>query len=151
MYSYMKTKVTDDWIISKENNDLADSFDDVAANAKGFELTRAPQHKYTFWANYNFPMGDRGSLDLLTLFAYTGEQYQNALNIKINQAPAFTRWDARVSWASPTRKYRASAYVHNINNDLGIISMDTYQNFGRRAQTTAPRTWGVEFRVQFGN
>ncbi len=150
MYSYMNTEVTEDWIISKEQNDLADSFENIAVNAKGFDLTRSPEHKYTVWANYNWPMGERGTLNFLTFYGYTGKQYQDVLNVKINEAPSFDRWDARITWDSPTKKYRVAAYINNIMDELGIISLETAPNFGRRAATTMPRTWGVQFKMKFG-
>lgn len=150
VYSYMNTRITADWIISKENNDLADSFDDIDVNHKGSELTRAPKHKYTLWGNYNYPLGDNGNLDLLLLYAYTSEQYQAVLNVRINQTPDFDRWDARLTWTSPTKKFRVTGFVQNIQDKLGVISIETGQNFGRRATTTSPRAWGIEFQVKFG-
>ena len=146
----MNTEVTDDWIISKENNDLADSFEDIDVNAKGFDLTRSPRHRFTLWFNYAWPLGDAGMVDFMSLYAYTDEQYHDVLNIPINQAPSFERWDARVSWHSPTKKYRVAAFVNNITNELGIEDQNTGPIFGRHASTSAPRSWGVQLQMQFG-
>ena len=148
--SYMDTEVRDDWIISTENNDLADTFEARDINLKGQELVRAPEKKATLWANYNVPLGNRGKIDFMTIYGYTGVQHQEILNLPINKAPSFDRWDFRATWTSVDRRYRVSAFVNNVEDELGIISIETLQNTGRRATTTSPRTWGIQFKARFG-
>ncbi len=151
LHSYMRTEIDSDFFISLDGNVWADRLSTDIVNARGNELNRAPRHKFTLWANYTIPMGDQGRINLLGSYAYMGEQYQNVLNSRINQTPAFERWDARATWDSPTERYQLAAYVKNITNELGILEMRTANNFARIADTTAPRSWGIEFRMRFGS
>ena len=151
-YSYLDTKVTDDFFLSKLGNDLGPEIQaDELANTKGFRLVRSPRNKLAVWANYTLLLGDRGSLDFFSSYAYTGDQYQDVFNVRINKMPSFSRWDARISWRSATRKYKVTAWVNNIEDELGITSIETAQNNGRRAVTTAPRIWGLQFQAKFGD
>ena len=150
-YSYLDTEVTSDLFLSKLGNDLADDIGaDVLQNAKGFRLVRAPENKFTLWANYALSLGNRGRIDFFTSFAHTGDQYQDIFNVRINRMPSFQRWDARISWQDPRGRYQVSAWINNIENELGITSIETAPNTGRRATTTAPRIWGLEFKTRFG-
>ena len=101
--------------------------------------------------NYTLPLGRRGVVNFLTSYAYTDKQYSDILTDRINEAPAYERWDFRVTWDSPTEKYRLSAYVKNIRDELGIIQIRAPNyNALRTADTTRPRSWGLEFRMRFG-
>ena len=150
MHSYINTEVTSDYFVSKLNNDWSLDESDELLNVKGAKLNRAPEHKVSLWANYTWPMGDRGVIDFLASYSYMGEQNNNIIDHKVNRSPAYERWDARATWDSPTGKYRFAAFVKNITNELGIIEMRTGANFGRFVETTPPRSWGVEFRMRFG-
>ncbi len=152
MYSYMRTEITSDFFVSTENNPWRRNDVIEQVNTRGNDLNRSPRDKLTFWGNYTLPLGDRGRINFFGAYAYMGERYYDVLNYRINQAPAYHRWDARATWDSPTGRYRIAAFVKNIANELGIVEMRFgFNNFTRIADTTPPRAWGLEFRVRFGN
>lgn len=151
IYSYMETEITSDFFVTRDQNEWSAFTSSESVNLNGGELNRAPRNKFTLWANYQLLLGDRGRINLLASFGYTDEQYFNVLNDRINEAPSHLRWDFRATWESEAGKYRVSAFVKNITNELGIVELRPGENFTRNADTTKPRIWGIEFRARFGN
>ncbi len=151
LYSYMRTEITDDFFVSEAGNPFATTFGTETVNVKGNELNRAPRHVFTAWVNYSLPMGEYGTLGALTAYSYMDEQYWDVLNGRINQSPSFYRLDTRLNWDSPRQRYRVSAFVKNMTDELGIVDMRGGPNLQRVADTTLPRVWGIEVRVRFGD
>lgn len=151
-HSYMETEITRDFFITREQNEWSAFTSNEVVNLKGGELNRAPRNKVTVWANYRIPLGGkREAINLLGSFAHTDAQYFNVLTDRINEAPCFQRWDFRATWDSAVGRHRISAFVKNITNELGIVEIRAAENFGRVADTTKPRIWGLEFRMRFGD
>ena len=150
MHSYMETEITSDYFVSRSSSFSAFPSDELI-NLKGSELNRSPRHKYTLWANYRLPLGNNGEINFLTSYSYTDKQRYDVIPDRINEAPSFERWDFRATWDSARGKYRLSAFVKNIENELGLIQIYANENFSRIADTTKPRYWGIEFRMRFGD
>ena len=148
-YSYMETEVTEPFIVSRTDNLWSSVISDESEDLNSGELNRAPRHKASLHGKYSLPLGDRGKLNFILSYAYTDAQYHNILNDRINEAPAFDRWDFRATWDSATGRYRLSAFVKNVANELGIVQLYPGQNFSRIADTTSPRSWGLEFRMRY--
>ncbi len=149
-HSYMDTEITDDFLVTRQSNPWSSFTSNEIINLKGAELTKAPRNRFTLWANYRIPLGEKGRINLLAIYAYTDEQYFDLVPDRINEAPSFQRWDFRATWDSARDKYRVSVYVKNIADELGIVAIRTGENFARIADTTKPRIWGLEFRMRFG-
>ena len=150
-YSYSDTQFSKDFFVSRADNFWSSFASNENENVKGNELNRAPRNKISLRGNYQIPLGDRGRLNFSLSYAYNGAQYFNVLNDRINQVPSFDRWDFRASWDSAAGRYRLSAFVKNIDHELGIIQLNAGPNFVRTASTTRPRSWGLEFRLRFGD
>lgn len=150
VHSYMETEITSDFFVSRELNPWSAFTSSDQVNLRGGELNRSPRNKYTLWANYRIPMGDNGTINLFGSFAHTDQQYFDVLPDRINEAPSYQRWDLRATWDSAAGRYRVSAFVKNITNELGIVEIRPSENFGRIGDTTKPRVWGLEFRIRFG-
>ena len=150
LYSYMKTEIQSDFYVAQQGNLWSSSNDPEPLNVKGNSLNRSPAHKFTIWGSYTWPLGRNGHLEFLSSLSYTDEQYQDVINIDINRTPAFSRWDARLNWDSATGRFRASLFGVNLGNELGIRELFAERNLARMADTVAPRTIGVEFRMRFG-
>ena len=151
-YSYMNTEIKSDFFVSTLENPWRNRNIAENVNTRGNDLNRSPRDKVSAWATYRVPLGNNGRLTFFASYAYMGERYYDVLNYRINQVPAFDRWDARMIWESVTGMYRVTGFVKNVADELGIVMMrPTQRNFGRTADTTAPRAWGLEVRVRFGN
>ena len=122
----------------------------------GEPLPRVPFHKATAWAEYTQSLGNNGRVIYLTSINWTDE-FPAAGTPKrdgpLVTAPAFARWDARVSWMSANEQWNVSGFVNNILDKVGVRNMFNYNvegGFRRAIEPTNPRMWGVEVQYKFG-
>ncbi|MCA1792228.1 MAG: TonB-dependent receptor, partial [Thioalkalivibrio sp.] len=70
-----------------------------------------------------------------------------------DRAPEYYRWDARLTWTSPTESFIVSGFVNNILDDIGVRQITRTaesQNYLRAAVPTDPRLMGIELTYRFG-
>ncbi len=122
----------------------------------GEPLPRVPKHKYTAWADYVQNLGNRGTVTYLTSVAWTDEfpaAGRPTAASPLSVAPAFLRWDARVSWTSMDQQWTIAGFVNNILDEIGVRNQFTYaesQGHRRVIEPTNPRWWGLEVHYKFG-
>lgn len=156
-FSYTPSKFTKDFFVINDFDPEAPngvfSPEDRTINANGRGLPQVPELKAAAWAQYGIPMGSKGNFDLQTSLSWIDEVYSTIFEDERDLAPAYFRWDARVTWQSTTGKYTASAYVNNILDDIGIRQiLPGVEETGwrRSAVVTEPRIFGVEFQYKIG-
>ena len=122
----------------------------------GEPLPRVPFHKATAWAEYTQSLGSNGRIIYLTSINWTDE-FPAAGSPKrdgpLTTAPAFARWDARVSWTSASEQWNVSGFVNNILDKVGVRNMfnyDMWSGYRRAIEPTNPRMWGLEVQYKFG-
>ena len=127
----------------------ADDFQDtnrvpIPRDHSGDELPQMPNHKFAATAAYHMPLADRGTLQLLGTWSYTGARWpQRAGNIPKNEIPAYSRLDLRANWDSADGVWSTSVYVQNVFDKIGIsesISIDL------QGSLTEPRQIGAQVR-----
>jgi outer membrane receptor protein involved in Fe transport len=122
----------------------------------GEPLPRIPETKWTVWAEYTIQMGDNGKVVGMTALSYTDEFGAAGRPLPAGglvTAPDFMRWDARIGWESADDQWAVTAFVNNINNEIGTRNMFSYSSQGgyRRAiEPTNPRMAGLEVHYKFG-
>ncbi len=150
--SYTDAQFTDDFsVVDVVNPATPDTiFTAAELTRSGFDgasLPKIPKWKFTVWGDYTWPLGSSGTLDLYTTVGWTDEFYFDApFERSIDRAPAFTRWDARVSWRSANQNWDVSAWVNNITEEFGLRQMDegsSGDNFLRSVTTSDPRVFGL--------
>jgi iron complex outermembrane receptor protein len=122
----------------------------------GEPLPRVPKHKFTGWAEYVLRLGDNGTVTFLTSVAYTDEFPAAGRPLPATPlvtAPDYTRWDARVGWASAAGQWNVSAFVNNITDEVGVRNQFVYselEGHRRVVEPTNPRMYGLEVQFKFG-
>jgi len=123
--------------------------------------TGEPQLSAALGASYVWTLGAAGNLDLSAMYAYRGEsrcnedsRLQGTCQVSPNfQVGAATnRMDLRLGWSSDGNRYGVAAYVDNVLDDRYVTGVNnlTANTFGTPfASVSAPRTYGVEFKVGF--
>ncbi len=156
-FSYTPSEITTDFnVIDDFNPNTPNSIfspEDRTINAKGRSLPRVAEWKWTAWAQNQWSLGDRGVLNLNTSLSWIDDVYFTVFEAERDQAPAYFRWDARMTWTSVTGKYSVNAFVNNILDDIGIrqVLPEVEETGWRRsAMTTEPRIFGLEFVWKMG-
>ncbi len=158
-WSYTKAEFTEDFAVVDVNNPLKPGsiFTAEEQTVSGFDgssLPKIPEWKFTVFANYNMPLGERGNVDFFTTVGYTDDFFFAApFERDLDRAPSFTRWDARASWTSNDTQWQVSAFVNNITGELGARSLENEGgeewNYLRTATTTDPRVYGMTLSYSF--
>jgi iron complex outermembrane receptor protein len=128
-------------IYTSENNA------DRAQDLQGLSLPQIPDMKYTVYASYGFDLGDSGTIDLFSTYSYIDDVYFAAFEDPLDLAPAYDRIDLRATWMSRSEEWQVSAFVNNVQNEIGIRQIQRgteSEGFRRSGQVTEPRVYGVE-------
>jgi iron complex outermembrane receptor protein len=128
-------------LYTSENNS------DRARDLQGLSLPQIPDTKYSLYATYGFDLGDAGTLDLFSTYSYIDDVYFAAFQNPLDLAPAYARVDLRATWMSRSEEWQVSAFVNNVQNEIGIRQIqrgNEDEGFRRSGQVTEPRVYGVE-------
>lgn len=151
-WSYTKAEYSGSFeVVDTTNPDLPGSvFTAAERTFTGFDgasLPKIPEWKATAWFNYTWPMADRGRVDFFTTVGWTDEYFFSApFERDLEATPAFTRWDARVSWNSPAEEWEVSGFINNITGELGVRQLQSLGedwNFQRQVTTNDPQVYGL--------
>lgn len=125
---------------------------DRVRDQKGNPLPRIPEMKASAYAQYNWQLGENGSLDLVGTYAWLDEVYFSAFQDELDRAPAYSRVDLRATWTSPAERWIVSGFVNNVFDEIGIrqiLRNGAENGYRRTAQVTEPRVYGVELTFNF--
>jgi outer membrane receptor protein involved in Fe transport len=104
-------------------------------NIKGNQMLRVPEYKADAYAQYAWPVpGDRGTLTFLVDYSYIDDVFFDVFENPEDQAPDYSRVDARITWLSSDTSWTVAAFVNNIFDDIGIRQIeasDESQDFRR--------------------
>ncbi|MFT6117930.1 MAG: iron complex outermembrane receptor protein, partial [Candidatus Azotimanducaceae bacterium] len=120
---------------------------DRAQDLQGLSLPQIPEMKYTLYASYGLDFGDGGTVDLLSTYSFIDDVYFAAFQDPLDLAPAYDRLDLRATWMSRSEEWQVSAFVNNVQNEIGIRQIQRgteSEGFRRSGQVTEPRVYGLE-------
>ena len=114
----------------------------------GSQLPQQPNHKLSFTAAYTTPLQDMGTLQLLSIFSFTGKRWPNIGNVPIQEIPSYERWDLRANWTSVDEQWAVAVYVQNVLNKVGLQEWIPTSTVGQpaMARLTESREFGVQVR-----
>ena len=126
----------------------------VPIQLKGKQLLQVPERKYGGQVQYALDFADRGKVLLIANYSWISKVYFTAFQSKADAAPAYARTDIRALWTSPSTTWKASAYVSNVFDEIGLRQIDHYgggeaSNFRRSGAGTNPRQIGVEVSYEY--
>jgi outer membrane receptor protein involved in Fe transport len=161
-FSYTKTKYDSDYFIAVNDDPdhPASLFGNgttnpelFTLNAKGDQLKRIPEDKYTLWGSYDWPT-NVGNFQFRTSYSYTGEFYDAGFESEKDLIPDRFRVDASIMWRSLNDKLSVRGFVNNLTDEDNIRGAGTATESGNWAVTgsvLAPRFYGVDIRYHWGN
>lgn len=114
----------------------------------GNRLTRAPENKYTLFAQLDVPVGP-GYARLRADYQHTGEYFFDPSNNPEILVDSFSTVDARLSWRPNHEDWEVALWAKNLGDET--YPQHIIKNNGIGFTVFAPpRTWGATLRVRFG-
>lgn len=120
---------------------------DRARDVKGNKLQQVPDSKFSLFGSYNLSMGGSGAINFLVNYSWIDDVYFSAFETELDKAPAYARVDLRATWTSPGTNWIVSAFVNNVEDEIGIRYIERHNNddgYRRNGQVTEPRLYGLE-------
>jgi outer membrane receptor protein involved in Fe transport len=121
-------------------------------NAKGNQLKKIPEDKYTVWGAYDWPT-NIGNITFRASYAYTGEYYDQGYERRLDLVPDRFRADASVMWRSVSNAWSVRAFVNNLTDESNLRDVNTAtesSNWRMTGANLTPRFYGFDIRYQYG-
>jgi iron complex outermembrane receptor protein len=116
----------------------------------GMRPTYTPEKKGNVGIQYEFRLGNAGTLTPRMDVSYTGNMYANAVNTVRTLLDSYTLFSARLTWRSPEDVWEVAAEGTNLDEELYYITRADLSGSGMIWQQPAPpRDWGITFKRKF--
>jgi iron complex outermembrane receptor protein len=158
-FNYTHSEYTDNFTVNDPNDpsrppSLFDPLS-IPIDLDGKQMLQVPEMKAGAFAQYSWPMGDRGNLTFLVSWTWIDQVYFSAFESKEDAAPSYQRTDARIGWTSPGGSWNVAGFVNNVFDEIGLRQVDHYGaieelDFRRWGSNTIPRQFGFEVDYKFG-
>lgn len=117
----------------------------------GHQLPMQPNHKWALSASYERPLVGalEGDLQLLGTYSWVDERASDLSNLPVSTLPAYSRFDLRGTWTSPSKSIATSLFVQNVFDEIGVIEylhVSTIAGNPAQGTLTKPRQIGLEVR-----
>ena len=143
--SFLQTEYDDDFFVS-------DNKTNTIRNAKGNELNRSPNSKFSLAAYYRQPM-ETGTLLLTGNYTHVGEQFVTVFNDDIETIDSYSQLNGRISWQPNSERYEVSIYGSNLTDELSYANDYSVSGLAdgvrRSGRPISPRNYGLELAVFF--
>ena len=118
----------------------------------GMVTPYTPKWKWSFGAQYDFDLGDKGTLTPRIDGSYQSTLYSNALNGPLNQINPYTLWNAKLTYRPTSGGWETSVGVTNLTNKLYYVTTFDLTGAGGGSvdgQPGMPREWLVTVKKSF--
>ncbi len=120
----------------------------------GNDLPRAPRYTLNLAAQYDFGIGDFGTLTPRVNFYASDDVFFRAANDTTDKQDNYTKWDLRLSWSSADTRWSVEGFVENLTDEDIIQSQIVSSSLIGWPLSTAldePKTMGVRIGYRFGS
>jgi iron complex outermembrane receptor protein len=120
----------------------------------GETLNRAPEYTIVLSAQYDWLLGDAGTLTARADYYWQDDVYYRVQNIARHRADSFHTTDLRLVWTSAGERWLVDAFVRNLSdedNQSGLTVSDGLSTGNNSFDSYfPPRTYGVRLGFRFG-
>ncbi|WP_128893252.1 TonB-dependent receptor [Erythrobacter sp. HKB08] len=124
----------------------------VQVNLKGNKLPQAPEMKASVGVQYTYDFDSGMTLVPRFDVAFTGEQYGNVFNGRVNRIAPFVQANAQIQLNAPDNQWFVRGFVQNIfdsNSTTGLYVTDASSGLFTNIFTLDPRRYGIAVGVEF--
>ena len=121
----------------------------LPSDMTGNQLPMQPNHKFAVSAIHERELNAGGNLQMLGTYSWVDERASDLSNLDISTLPAYSRFDVRGTWTSPSENLSATLYVQNVFDEIGLIEFlleSTNSAAPSSGTLTQPRQIGLELR-----
>ncbi|MXO73021.1 TonB-dependent receptor [Alteraurantiacibacter buctensis] len=110
-----------------------------------------PEWSFTAGAQYDFDLGDVGTLTPRIDYAYKSQVFSDAANYGPGAIPGYGLWNARLSYTTPDEDFNVSLQVNNLTDKFYFVNkFQGYFALGTLVgQPAMPRTFLLTLRHNF--
>lgn len=110
-----------------------------------------PTRKWSIGAQYEFTLGERGTLTPRVDVSYQGDLYTNGNNLASNRIESYTLGNARLTWRNADQTWETALEVTNITDEYYFLSRtDQLAAAGHTdGQPGRPREWALTIKRRF--
>lgn len=111
-----------------------------------------PEWKWSIGAQYEFDLGNRGSLTPRVDTAFQSEVYTVSANRESNRIPSYGVANARLTWRNSDRDLDVALEVTNLTDKYYFLTIYDQTVGGQgyaSGQPGRPREWAVTFKKSF--
>ena len=160
-YSYTDTAYDSDYFIAVDDDpslpaslfgNATNRPDLFAVNAKGNQLKKIPEHKWTLWSAYNLPT-QIGNFDFRGTYSYTGEYYDEGYEEDRDLVPDRFRIDLSATWRNVSEDWSVRLFVNNVTDEMNLRDVTTAtetSNWRQSGAILTPRFYGLDIRYSYG-
>jgi len=149
---------TDALTLSMNLNWLDAQFDNYqftpTIDLSGDTLNRAPEYSVNLSAQYDFSLGDNGTLAARLDYYWQDSMYLRVQNVKRHRVDAFDTIDARLVWTSADEQWAVDGFIKNLTDEDNIRGMTVSDGLSTGNSTFVsyfpPRTYGVRVAYSVG-
>jgi outer membrane receptor protein involved in Fe transport len=121
---------------------------------RGNRLEDSPKWKVAALLRHTFPLGARGFLTPVVEFSWSAHYYRRPFDTAPDRVNDYHRTDLRLVWSSPARRWRAEAFVQNLEDESiygrVIVGPEFTAGMPVGISTYAPRSYGLRLGYAFG-
>jgi iron complex outermembrane recepter protein len=141
--------------LSAEYDDFIFSTDPVLIDLSGDTLNRAPKYTTQLFVQYDWGLGDRGTVTARADYYWQDDVYYRLQNIERHEADAFYTADARVMWTSAGDRWVVDTFVKNLTDEDNLRNMTVSDGLSTGNNSFEsyypPRTYGVRVGFRIGD
>ena len=127
---------------------------DTNLDIKGNQVLQVPEYKGYAFLTWGIPLGENGDFSVTLSASWISDVQFSQFEAKLDEAPAYERYDLRATWKSPHKSWIVSGFVHNLTDKIGIRQIERHgedNGYRRTGQTTEPRFYGLEITFNLGS
>jgi len=138
-YAYLDTEFTDFFV--PEGFRVPDGAPPLGSR-EGNALRKAPENKFSLFANYYLGLSNAGSLNFQANMRYTSESYGDPDNFEYGAIPSHTIVGARIAYELPGAAWEIALWSDNLLDEDYFLN--NFPNVGSGwANPAPPRTYGI--------
>jgi iron complex outermembrane receptor protein len=130
-------------------NNAVDPLDSsIIPSLAGSQLPNAPEFSLRLQYSHDFPLPNGAALSPLAAVYWQSTSYSEPVNIPVYKIAAYSKTDLQLTYTSTGGKWRAAAYVDNLE-DHAVRNSDYSSGGIVFSDFNAPRTYGLRVSYQF--